>query len=399
MTEFVILSAGLLALIGIMTPRGAARLEAAWVFWVFMGYGILLGVLLEGMPFSEVGGVPTIRTFVAAMIGVFTMRLIARGVRGWARGYRDEELGAARDEARLLHPLIAIGIAVSGVLMIHEACVSRHMALEVQTTPRSGTTGIVKGAEAISLPQENENARAVLLLHGFLGSPAELGKLPETLHAAGFAVEAPLLPGHGTTPGDLRDANPDQWLEAGLAAYDALAEKHDDVTVLGFSMGGFIATQIANERELPRLVLVNPFVGSIFQPWYSPIPTDDLAAFVEPLVDATIRPKAMLRLNDLSQASRVRAYMTVPVSPVVRLHDAVELARADLDFHWVPCPTLVLLSTGDEVTPSGPAHDIYDDPDAGPVELREFDRSNHIMLLDFDREEAIATIVEWLTAE
>mgnify|MGYP007097276300 CR=1 FL=1 len=45
---------------------------------------------------------------------------------------------------------------------------------------------------------------------------AELGELPERLHEAGFAVEAPLFPGHGTTPADLRESHPEDWLEAAL---------------------------------------------------------------------------------------------------------------------------------------------------------------------------------------
>jgi carboxylesterase len=396
MTEFLILSAGLVLLVSVLCRKGVERVQAPWVFWLFMGYGLVIGVLAEGMPFAEVSGRPTIRTFLAAMIGVFSMRLLARGVRGWARGYRDEETGASSERARLVHPLIGIGIVISGMLMLHEACVARHMALEIRNTPRSPSTGIVKGAEPVSLTQEDASASAVLLLHGFYGSPAELGELPAKLHEAGYAVEAPLLPGHGTTPADLRDTGPDAWIEAALAAYDALVEKHSDVTLIGFSMGGFVATNVANQRDVPRVVLINPFTGAIFQPWYSPIPSDDLAEFMEPLVDAIVRPKAMVRLHDMTQYPRIRSYRTIPLSPVVRLHNAVEVAKQDDDFRWVPCPTLVLLSTDDEVTPSAPAHEIYDAPDIGPVEVRDFPNGDHIMLLDYDREDAVAAILEWL---
>ena len=399
MIEILILSVGLLILIGILMRRGAARLETGWVFGVFMAYGIVLGVLIEGMPFSAVAGRPSIRTFVAAMVGVFALRLLARGVRGWARGYRDEDRGSTREDARLLHPIIAFGLALSGILMIHEACVSRHMALEIENTPRSGTTGIVRGAEPISLTQENAASRAILLFHGFLGSPADFGDLPETLHEAGFTVQAPLLPGHGTTPAELRSANPDEWLEAALAAYDALVETHPDVTVLGFSMGGFVATQVANERDVKRLVLINPFVGETFQPAWSPIPTDDLAVFFEPLIDSVIRPSAMVRLRDQSQVPRMRTYKTVPITPVVRLHEAAQLAALEDDFRWVPCPTLVLLSDGDHVTPSDSAHAIYDAPDVGPVDVESFAKSDHLLLLDYDRDEAVAKVIAWVSGQ
>ena len=42
-----------------------------------------------------------------------------------------------------------------------------------------------------------EGEHAVLLMHGFTGSPAHMRKLGEALHARGFAVRGILLPGHG----------------------------------------------------------------------------------------------------------------------------------------------------------------------------------------------------------
>ena len=48
---------------------------------------------------------------------------------------------------------------------------------------------------------------AVLLTHGFTGTPAHMRPLGEYLHAQGFTVQGILLPGHGesTTIGDERD--------------------------------------------------------------------------------------------------------------------------------------------------------------------------------------------------
>ena len=43
---------------------------------------------------------------------------------------------------------------------------------------------------------EGENA-AVLMIHGFLGTPAEMRPLAEKLLEAGVSVHAPLLPGFG----------------------------------------------------------------------------------------------------------------------------------------------------------------------------------------------------------
>ena len=45
----------------------------------------------------------------------------------------------------------------------------------------------------------------VLVLHGFTGNPQSMRGLAEAFAAAGFTVELPLLPGHGTSVDDMID--------------------------------------------------------------------------------------------------------------------------------------------------------------------------------------------------
>jgi carboxylesterase len=400
MFEWMILSAGLVGLIAILMRRGADRLTQRWVLVTFMFYGALLGILLEAMPLSTVRAPFSLRTFVATLAGVFGLRLIARGVVGWAAGYRDEDRGANRDEARLLHPLLALGLAVSGLLVLHESAAARHMALEVEHTPRNAETGIVRGAEAVALDTEGAT-RAVLLLHGFLGSPADLGELPEALQEAGFTVRAPLLPGHGTVPRDLQETSVESRLEAALASYDELAAGHEHVDVLGFSMGGLLAAQIAGRRDVRSLILVNPFVGETGSgPSWNPFDTDDLIEFVAPLVDSVMRADMFVNMRDRAAVARLRAYHTVPLAAVKALRDYALAAREEGVYRTLTAPTLLLLSTNDHVTPSADAHHVLEAmaerDDAPHFEEAAFGNSDHVLLLDYDKEAAIERIVGWL---
>jgi carboxylesterase len=399
MTEWLILSVGLLVLIAVLMRRGAARLTQRWVPVVFMAYGALLGILLEAMPFSVVRAPFSLRTFVATLAGVFGMRLVARGVVAWGAGYRDEDRGAKRDDARLLHPLLALGLAVSGLLVLHESMASRHLALEIEHTPRDRETGIVRGAEPVELRTEGAT-RAVLLLHGFLGSPADLGDLPAALLGAGLDVSVPLLPGHGTTPRELAATTMEERLRAALAAFDALAAEHDQVDVLGFSMGGLLAAQVAGQRDVRSLVLVNPFVGETAAPDWSPFDTDDLVEFVAPLIDSVMRGALFINVNDPAGRARLRAYRTVPLSAVKALREYALAAREDGVYTRLTCPTLVLLSTGDHVTPSADGHHALEAlgtrPDAPRFEEVRFEDSDHVLLLDFDRGAAAERVLDWL---
>ena len=264
-------------------------------------------------------------------------------------------------------------------------------------TPRDRETGILRGAEPVELAGL-PGVPAVLLLHGYFGSPADLGELPEALRAAGYTVHAPLSPGHGTTPRALAGTHPDDWRDAALAEFDLLAQEHDTVHVVGFSLGGWLALEIAAARDAGRVVVVNPYLGETWTPAWLPFSTDAAAAFVEPLIAYVMRTDRFVRLNDRAMLGRVRAYRSVPVTTTVALTAA---SAASLDsglLKKVQEPLLALVSEGDRVTPAETARFVL-----GPLAargerfaMRTFERSDHLLLLDHDRDAATRAVVDWL---
>ena len=70
---------------------------------------------------------------------------------------------------------------------------------------------------------------AVLLLHGFGGSPITLRGWGERLAADGVAVSIPRLAGHGTRWKDLDQKTWANWYANAASALDALVAEHDVV--------------------------------------------------------------------------------------------------------------------------------------------------------------------------
>ena len=60
---------------------------------------------------------------------------------------------------------------------------------------------------------------AVLLCHGFTGNPQSLRPLAEALAVAGYTVDLPLLPGHGTSVEDMISTRWENWSAAAEVAY------------------------------------------------------------------------------------------------------------------------------------------------------------------------------------
>lgn len=104
-----------------------------------------------------------------------------------------------------------------------------------------------------------ENAReAVLLCHGFTGIPRELAKVGENLAKQGNASYAPRYPGHGTDRRDFLATGAEDWLRRAVDAYLELAAEYETVQIVGHSMGGLIASLVAERFNAAKLVLLAP---------------------------------------------------------------------------------------------------------------------------------------------
>jgi carboxylesterase len=103
---------------------------------------------------------------------------------------------------------------------------------------------------------EGTNEEAVVLLHGFTGTPAVWRLLAPILHAEGYTVKAPLLAGHGTTVEDMALYSGDDWLASARAAVTEVSD-HRRVHLVGLSLGGLLAILLAVSSPSASLITIN----------------------------------------------------------------------------------------------------------------------------------------------
>jgi carboxylesterase len=231
---------------------------------------------------------------------------------------------------------------------------------------------VLPGAEPFS---SEGGAEGVLVLHGFTGSPQSVGPLARAFADAGFTVELPLLPGHGTSLADLMRTDWSDWSAAAETAYTKLAGRCDSVVVAGLSMGATLAVWLAaHHPEIAGLVVVNAAVE----------PLDP--SLVDVLNEMRSQGAATMPgiASDVADPNETElAYPELPIDGLLSLNEA--WTRLGEQMAGLAVPALVMNSPQDHVVaPSN--SDTLAAALAGAVERVTLERSYHVATIDYDRD-------------
>ncbi len=243
---------------------------------------------------------------------------------------------------------------------------------------------VLPGAEPFS---HDGGTTGVLLCHGFTGSPQSLRPWAEYLAAAGLSVSLPRLPGHGTTWQDLARTRWEDWYTEVDRAFDQLRAHADQLFVMGLSMGGCLALQLAELRgtAISGLVLVNPSV------------TADTPLFALAPVLKLIVPSLKGIASDIKKdgASEL-GYTRVPVKAAATLPGLWRLTQAQLS--KVTQPVLIYRSTTDHVVGPASLKLLRAALPEGQLEVRDCTDSYHVATLDNDAETIFAGSLDFVRA-
>lgn len=231
---------------------------------------------------------------------------------------------------------------------------------------------VMPGAEAWSHAGDR---RGALVLHGFTGNPSSVRGVAEALAAAGFTVELPRLPGHGTKVADMIPTRWADWSGAVERAYTDLAARVDRMVIAGLSMGGTLTLWLAARHQVAGIVCINAAT--------QPQPPEVIAA-IQGMLDGGTELMPGIG-SDIADPDAIEtAYPETPVAPLLSLMEA--LTELGPMLASVSCPVLVMTSPQDHVvTPE--QSDFLAASVSGPVERVSLERSYHVATLDYDRAE------------
>ncbi|MDD2647488.1 MAG: alpha/beta hydrolase [Eubacteriales bacterium] len=184
---------------------------------------------------------------------------------------------------------------------------------------------------------KGEGETAVLLIHGFTGSPAHMLPIGQYLNSLGLTVNGICLTGHGKTPADMKKATCEDWLKDAFMAYDELAKSFAKVAVMGLSMGGCLSLCIAESRKPAAVVTFS-----------APMYAKTKAAYLAPVLKffvPNIRPNPAKRGSGALMPEYDIGYPEYPTSAVAELSRVMKAARGGLGS--IEAPVLSFQSDSD----------------------------------------------------
>jgi len=163
----------------------------------------------------------------------------------------------------------------------------------------------------------------VLVLHGFTGNPQSMRPLAEACAAAGFTVELPLLPGHGTSLEDMLPTRWEDWSGAAEAQFEALAARCDRVVVTGLSMGGTLTCWLAERHPgIAGIAVVNPMIQG---------PDEESRQGIGALVEAGTDVFDAIGSDIKKEGMVESAYPGLPLRAALSLFAAASEIEADIE--------------------------------------------------------------------
>jgi esterase/lipase/1-acyl-sn-glycerol-3-phosphate acyltransferase len=205
-------------------------------------------------------------------------------------------------------------------------------------------------------PANAQREVGILLVHGFLASPAELRGLGNVLAERGYAVYGMRLKGHGTSPWDLREQAFEDWLESVRRGYRLIEMMCERVCVIGFSTGAALALRLASESPVALAGVISVCAPMRFK--------KRAMAFVpvvhgaNQLVRLMSTSEGIMPFRENESENPSINYQHMPIRGLYELQRMVDDLKPRLGD--VAVPALVVQADGDPVVAPESAQDLVD---------------------------------------
>ncbi|MBO8176210.1 MAG: carboxylesterase [Bacillus sp. (in: Bacteria)] len=226
--------------------------------------------------------------------------------------------------------------------------------------------------------------RAVLLLHGFTGSSADVRMLGRFLEKKGYTCHAPQYKGHGVPPEELVHTGPEDWWQDVMEGYEFLKSKgYDEIAVAGLSLGGVFSL---------KLGYTVPVKGII--PMCAPMYIKSEEVMYEGVLAYAREYKKFEGKSPEQIEQEMEEFKKTPMKTLKALQQLIADVRQNVDMIYAP--TFVVQARHDNMINTDSANIIYNEVESDVKELKWYEESGHVITLDKEKEQLHEDIYQFL---
>ena len=218
-----------------------------------------------------------------------------------------------------------------------------------------------------------------LIIHGFGGSIEEIEPLNKYLLNNGFVTECPSLKGHTGKRKDLKGISYSEWINSAEKGLLKLCIKSENIILIGFSMGGLIAVNLALKHKVSGIIMLS-----------MPIYHWDIKIIISNI------------MNDLkkSKYESLKFYLTASLSlPLsAMLNFRILLYKTKTVLSQIKCPLLIVQGLKDDTVQYRSAEYIFDNVSSEKKVLKYYNNSNHVICKSKDQKELFKDIKVFISS-
>lgn len=250
--------------------------------------------------------------------------------------------------------------------------------------------GIILGAKEFTLNGSEEVCW--YLIHGYTSTPDEMKEIAQEIHAEfNETVFATRLKGSGEVPSHIMNLTLYDWYDQVSNEYNNLKKNCKEINLLGFSFGGTLATRLAENKEVNNVYLLSPYIFARYN-WYYAF---KLETYLNTFSDILVFNKKIkiAQINSQEGLDKHIAYWNMPLLPIKNSNTFFNEVKANLN--KINSPILLQQSKNDKASDIKSSIYIYENVKSENKDLIIFEKSNHVILEDYDKEEVIKNIINF----
>ena len=223
----------------------------------------------------------------------------------------------------------------------------------------------------------NNDKLGCLIIHGFGGGLFEIESLADYLKERDYITACPKLKGHTGIGKDMKTADYKDWIKSAEAELIKLMEKTENIALIGFSMGGLIAVNLACKYDIKTIVTINTPI------YYWNLYRVGLNVLDDCKNRRTNNIKRYLKAKNASPA--------ISMINFLRLLNSTKTKLADIN-----CPVLILQTKDDDTTRLKSTNYIYDNIKSEEKRIILYEKGGHQVLLSPYKDKIIIDIEKFL---